>query len=62
MISSCIEMIYNEDECWSAKDSTKKEMMEFVEQMNTKQFKEIEKFFGRDAKTYTYYCCKESQH
>ena len=45
MISSCIEMIYNEDECWSAKDSTKKEMMEFVEQMNTKQFKEIEKFF-----------------
>ena len=45
MISSCIEMIYNDDECWSAKDSTKKEMMEFVEQMNTKQFKEIEKFF-----------------
>ena len=46
MISSCIEMIYNEDECWSAKDSTKKEMMEFVEQMNTKQFQEIEKFFA----------------
>ena len=45
MISSCIEMIYNDDECWSAKDSTKKEMAEFVEQMNTKQFKEIEKFF-----------------
>jgi hypothetical protein len=45
MISSCIEMIYNADECWSAKDSTKKEMMEFIEQMNTKQFKEIEKFF-----------------
>tara|TARA_A100001201_G_scaffold43337_1_gene44136 strand:+ start:508 stop:1227 length:720 start_codon:yes stop_codon:yes gene_type:complete len=46
MISSCIEMIYNDDECWSAKDSTKKEMMEFVEQMNTKQFQEIEKFFA----------------
>ena len=45
MISSCIEMVYNQDECWSAADCTKKEMMEFVEQMNTKQFKEIEEFF-----------------
>ena len=45
MITSCIEMVYNADECWSAADCTKKEMEEFVEQMNTKQFKEIEKFF-----------------
>ena len=45
MIASCIEMIYNDDECWSASDCTPKEMMEFVEQMNTKQFKEIENFF-----------------
>ena len=45
MIASCIEMVYNADECWSASDCTKKEMQEFVEQMNTKQFKEIEKFF-----------------
>jgi len=45
MITSCIEMVYNQDECWSAADCTKKEMEEFVEQMNTKQFKEIEKFF-----------------
>jgi len=45
MITSCIEMVYNADECWSASDCTKQEMEEFVEQMNTKQFKEIEKFF-----------------
>jgi len=45
MITSCIEMVYNEDECWSASDCTKQELQEFVEQMNTKQFKEIEKFF-----------------
>jgi len=45
MISTCIEMVYNQDECWSASDCTKKEMMDFVEQMNTKQFKEIETFF-----------------
>jgi hypothetical protein len=45
MITSCIEMVYNEEECWSASDCTKQEMEEFVEQMNTKQFKEIETFF-----------------
>ena len=45
MITSCIDMIYNEEESWSSTDSTKKELLEFIEQLNTKQFKEIEKFF-----------------
>ena len=45
MISSSIDMIYNEEESWSASDSTKKELEEFVEQLNTKQFKMIENFF-----------------
>ena len=45
LISSCIEQIYNEEESWSASDCTKKELSEFVEQLSSKQFKEIEKFF-----------------
>jgi hypothetical protein len=45
MITSCIDMVYNAEESWSSKDCTKKELKEFVEQMNTKQFKEIESFF-----------------
>jgi hypothetical protein len=45
MIVSCIDMIYNQEESWSAADCTKKEMKEFVDQMNTKQLKEIETFF-----------------
>ena len=45
MITSCIDMIYNEEESWSASDSTKKELSEFIEQLNTKQFKDVEKFF-----------------
>lgn len=45
MIISCIEQVYSEDEAWSAADCTQKELQEFVEQMNTKQFKEIETFF-----------------
>ena len=45
MISSCIDKIYTEDEVWSAADVTKKELTEFMDQMNTTQFKQIEKFF-----------------
>lgn len=45
LISSCIDKIYTEDEVWSAADVTKKELMEFLDQMNSSQFKEIEKFF-----------------
>jgi hypothetical protein len=45
LIASCIEKIYTEEEVWSAGDVTKKELMEFLEQMNSTQFKEIETFF-----------------
>jgi hypothetical protein len=45
LISSCIDKIYTEEEVWSASDVTKKELIEFLEQMNSAQFKEIEKFF-----------------
>jgi len=46
MITSCIEQVYNEEESWSAKDCSKKELKEFIEQLSSKQFKEIENFFG----------------
>ena len=45
MITSCIEMIYDKEESWDASDSTKQELEEFIEQLNSKQFKTIEKFF-----------------
>lgn len=45
MITSCIDIIYDSEESWSAADCTKKELDEFLEQLNTKQFKEIETFF-----------------
>ena len=45
LISSCIDKIYTEEEVWAASDVTKKELIEFLEQMNSAQFKEIEKFF-----------------
>ena len=44
-IATCIDKIYNEEEVWATSDCTKKEIVDFLEQMNSKQFKEIEKFF-----------------
>jgi T4 bacteriophage base plate protein len=45
LIASCIDKIYNQDEVWVAADVTKKELSEFLDQMNSAQFKQIEKFF-----------------
>ena len=45
LIASCIDKIYTADEVWTAADCTKKEIREFLEQMNSSQFKEIENFY-----------------
>ena len=45
LIASCVKKIYNDEEVWAAADCTKKELIEFLERMNSKQFKEIETFF-----------------
>jgi len=45
LIASCISKIFTEDEVWTTSDCTKKELNEFLDQMNSSQFKEIEKFF-----------------
>lgn len=45
LISSCIESVYNDEEAWDPSDCTKKELTDFIEQLNSSQFKKIEKFF-----------------
>ena len=45
LVAACVDKIYNDDEVWASADVTKKELIEFLEQMNSSQFKEIEKFF-----------------
>jgi hypothetical protein len=45
LISSCIDQIYSEEESWASADCTKKELNEFIESLNSKQFKEVERFF-----------------
>ena len=47
VIVACIAQIYDKkgEEVYDAKDSTQKELVDFVEQLNTKQFQEVQKFF-----------------
>ena len=47
VISSCVLQIYDKkgEEVFDAKDQTKKELIEFIEQLNTKQFEKVQKFF-----------------
>ena len=45
IIASCIDMVYNEEEMFSASECTKKELKEWVESLTSAQFAKIEKFF-----------------
>ena len=47
VVSACILQIYEEngEKVYNAKDQTTKELIDFIEQMNTNQFKLVQKFF-----------------
>ena len=47
VIGSCILQIYENggEKVYETKDQTKKEISEFIEQMNTEQFKSVQRFF-----------------
>ena len=47
VIGTCILQIYEQkgEKVYEAKDQTKKELTEFIEQLNTKQFQDVQKFF-----------------
>ena len=45
LIASCIDTIYSEEEAWPASESSKKELTEFLEQLNSSQFQAVENFF-----------------
>ena len=45
LIASCVDQVYSEEESWTQEECTKKELNDFIESLNTSQFKEIENFF-----------------
>lgn len=45
MIALCVSQIYSEEDSWSASDSSPKELQSWIEELEPKQFAELEKFF-----------------
>ncbi len=46
VVADCIDTVFTQEEAWEAKDYTAQERMDFVQQLNSKQYKEVEKFFA----------------
>jgi hypothetical protein len=45
-IINCVEQIFDGDEVWEAKTTTKKDIKEYLEGLTSKQFEAIQKFFS----------------
>lgn len=45
VVASCIDIVYTEDESWSSSDVSKKEIIEWLQTMDSNQFQGIENFF-----------------
>jgi hypothetical protein len=45
LISDCIDYIYDDEQIYYAKDSTKEELVEFIETLQTKDLEKFQSFF-----------------
>jgi len=45
IITSCMDVVFTNENSWAAKDCTKKELFDFIDGLTTQQFKLIENFF-----------------
>jgi hypothetical protein len=45
LIASCVDKIYNQEGVWTSSDATTQEIVDFLEDLTSTQFSEIEKFF-----------------
>ena len=46
LVADCMETVFTKEDAWDSNDYSPKERMEFIEQLSSKQFKEVEKFFA----------------
>ena len=46
VVADCMDTVFTEEDAWEAKDYTSAERVKFVEQLNSKQYKKVEKFFA----------------
>ena len=57
VITSCIDMVFSQEESWSSSDCTKKELDDWLGTLDSKQFKLIETFFETVLEHNTLYMC-----
>ena len=46
LIADCMDTVYTKEEAWESNDYSPNERLSFIEQLNSKQFKQVEKFFA----------------
>jgi len=46
VIADCMDTVFTAEDAWEAKDYTAKERLAFIEQLNSKQYKDVERFFS----------------
>jgi len=46
IISSCMEMVIDGENCWAAQDYSEEDLLKFLERLTPQQYKDIEKFFA----------------
>ena len=46
IVADCMETVFTKEDAWDAKDYTPDERLKFVEQLSSKQYKQVEKFFA----------------
>ena len=46
VVADCMDTVFTEEDAWDAKDYTPDERIDFVNQLNSKQYKAVENFFA----------------
>ena len=46
LVADCMETVFTKEDAWDSNDYSPEERMKFIEQLSSKQFKEVEKFFA----------------
>ena len=46
LVADCMDTVFTKEDAWDSNDYSPEERMQFIEQLSSKQFKEVEKFFA----------------
>ena len=46
LVADCMDTVFTKEDAWDSEDYSPEERLQFIEQLSSKQFKEVEKFFA----------------